>query len=72
MPHRNQQLTRRETDVLRDIANDLSTREIAEKYGVTPGTISTYRHSILRKSGCRSSAGAVMKLLAGPQVTQQP
>jgi len=56
-------LTSREQEVLRGIAAGMSTKAIAEHYGVSAGTISTHRHSILKKTGCRTSAQAVMKIL---------
>ncbi len=57
-------LTPRETEVLRDIAAGLPTREIAVRYAISKATVSTHRRSIIRKTGCRNCAAAAVKILS--------
>ncbi len=54
-------LTRRETDVLRELAAGRGTREIAETLGLTVTTVRTYVQEILRKLDSRSRLQAVMR-----------
>ena len=50
-------LTARETDVLRGIADGLSNKEIAARYGISPRTVESHRESLMRKLEIRSVAG---------------
>ncbi len=49
----------RELEVLRAIAEELTTDEIASKLGITPNTVETHRRNLLSKMGARNSAGLV-------------
>jgi len=55
------QLTRRETEVLRMMAGGYSNREIGEALGTTEGTIKSHISSILSKMGVRDRIRAVLK-----------
>lgn len=55
-------LTPREGEILKDISQGLSTKDIGVKYGISAGTVASHRHAILKKTGCKTSAGAVMKM----------
>lgn len=52
-------LSQREKDVLRLIAEGLKTREIANRLGVTDRTIETYRRRLMTKLGVHSVAGLI-------------
>ncbi|GAA4404137.1 response regulator transcription factor [Nibrella viscosa] len=52
-------LTDRELDIIRLIAQELSTNAIAEKLFISPGTVETHRHNILRKLGVKNSIGII-------------
>jgi DNA-binding NarL/FixJ family response regulator len=45
------QLSDREIEIFEGIGNGLSTKELAEKYGLSPKTVDTYRSHIKRKLG---------------------
>lgn len=53
----NEQLTERETDVLKWLAKGLSNKEIADKLNVSIHTINTHRKNIMDKTSIRSLAG---------------
>lgn len=52
-------LTERELDVIRLIAQELSTTEIAERLFISPGTVETHRHNILRKLSVKNAIGII-------------
>jgi DNA-binding NarL/FixJ family response regulator len=52
-------LTRREHEVIRLLAAELSSADIAEKLFISIGTVDTHRHNILRKLGVKSTIGIV-------------
>jgi DNA-binding NarL/FixJ family response regulator len=54
-------LTERERDVLRLLAEGLDSRAIAEEFGLTVATVRTYVQTILRKFGAHSRLQAVMR-----------
>ncbi|MEM8899781.1 MAG: response regulator transcription factor [Bacteroidota bacterium] len=54
-------LSRREIEVLGLIAQEFSTKEIAEKLFLSLHTIETYRKNLLRKLDARNSVGLVAK-----------
>jgi DNA-binding NarL/FixJ family response regulator len=58
-PH--EQLTRRETEVLRMMAGGYSNREIGDALGTAEGTIKSHISSILSKMGVRDRIRAVLK-----------
>ena len=56
-------LTRRELQVLRLIATDMSNREIASALFITEGTVKIHVHHILSKLGVNSRTGAIAQSL---------
>ncbi|CAG5074201.1 putative response regulatory protein YgeK [Dyadobacter sp. CECT 9623] len=53
------ELTKRETEILNLIMDELSSKEIAEKLGVSISTVEAYRRSLFRKFNVRSVIGLV-------------
>lgn len=53
-------LTDRELEIIRLIAKELSTNQIAAKLFISPATVETHRHNILKKLGVKNSIGIVM------------
>lgn len=60
-PHTQQPviLTPRERDILRHIAEELSSVEISEKLFISVNTVETHRKNLLVKTGCKNSVGLV-------------
>jgi DNA-binding NarL/FixJ family response regulator len=52
-------LSEREIEIIKLISKELSTNEIAEKLYLSPATVETHRHNILKKLGIKSSIGLV-------------
>lgn len=52
-------VTRRELEIIRLIAQEMSTSEIAERLFLSTGTVETHRHNILRKLGVRNAIGII-------------
>jgi DNA-binding NarL/FixJ family response regulator len=52
-------LTEREIEIVRLVSEELSTNAIAERLFISPGTVETHRHNILRKLGVKSSIGLI-------------
>lgn len=52
-------LTDRELEIIRLIAQELSTNAIADTLFISPGTVETHRHNILRKLGVKNSIGII-------------
>lgn len=52
-------VTARELEIIRLIAQELSTSEIAERLFISVGTVETHRHNILRKLGVKNSIGII-------------
>lgn len=52
-------LTRRETEVLQAIAEELTTQEISEKLFISPKTVETHRMNIMSKLGAKNSVGMI-------------
>jgi two-component system, NarL family, nitrate/nitrite response regulator NarL len=52
-------LTPREQDILRLIAGEYSSHEIAEKLFISANTVETHRKNLLVKTGCKNSVGLV-------------
>ena len=57
----NDQLTDREIEVLKLIAAELSTKEIADKMHLSENTIESYRKNLLIKLNAKNMAGLVLK-----------
>lgn len=53
-------LTERELEIIKLIAKELSTNQIADKLFISPATVETHRHNILKKLGVKNSIGIVM------------
>jgi len=58
-------LTRRELDVLRLVAEGMSSGELAGRLGIRPATVRNHVSRILRKLGAKTRAEALAKFLAG-------
>lgn len=54
------ELSDRETEVLKLICAELTTPEIAEKLYLSPRTVEGYRKQLLEKTGARNTAGLVL------------
>ncbi len=52
-------LTRRESDVLQAISEELTTQEIAEKLFISTKTVETHRMNIMSKLGAKNSVGII-------------
>lgn len=52
-------LSNREIEIVKLIAQEFSTNEIAEKLFLSPATVETHRHNILRKLGIKNAIGLV-------------
>ncbi len=52
-------VTARELEIIRLIAQELSTSEIAERLFISVGTVETHRHNILRKLGVKNAIGII-------------
>lgn len=52
-------LSDREIEIIKLIANEMNTNEIADKLFLSPATIETHRHNILKKLNIKSSIGLV-------------
>ncbi len=52
-------LTRREVQIVRLIAQELSTAEIAEQLCISTGTVETHRHNVMRKLGAKNVIGII-------------
>lgn len=53
------QLTDREKEVLKLIAQEFSTKEIADKLFISPNTVETHRKNVMSKIGAKNMAGLV-------------
>jgi DNA-binding NarL/FixJ family response regulator len=52
-------LTEREIEIIKHIANGLSSNEIAEQLFISPRTVETHRNNIIKKLGVNNVAGVV-------------
>jgi two-component system, NarL family, response regulator FusR len=57
-------LTARESEILYAIGEGLTTREIAEKFGLSGRTVDVHRVNVRRKLGCGSLAEVLVKAMA--------
>jgi two-component system nitrate/nitrite response regulator NarL len=57
----NIRLTRREEEILRLIARECTTPEIAEKLFIAPSTVETHRRNLIAKLGVKGTLGLVRK-----------
>jgi DNA-binding CsgD family transcriptional regulator len=63
LPHCPARLTRRETEVLRLLADGLSDREIAARLGISAKTVEKHVGAVLRKTGTASRTAAAVHAL---------
>lgn len=54
-------LTHRETEVIKLIAQELSSKEIGDYLGISKGTVESHRKNIFMKMGVRNVAGLMNK-----------
>lgn len=54
-------LTEREMEILMDVANGLSCKAIADKYGIAVNTAKVHRHNIIRKTHSANCTEAAVK-----------
>ena len=54
-------LTARETEILYAIGGGLTTRDIAEKFGLSGRTVDVHRANVKRKLGCASLAEVLVR-----------
>jgi DNA-binding NarL/FixJ family response regulator len=54
-----QNLSEREIEIIKLIAKEFSTNQIAEKLFISPATVETHRHNILKKLNLKNSIGLV-------------
>lgn len=52
-------LTNREIEIIKLIAEEMSSIEIGEKLFISPATVETHRHNVLKKLNVRNSVGVV-------------
>ena len=57
--------SKREKQIVNDLARGLSAQEIASKLNLSPHTVKTHRKNILQKSGCGNTTELVAKCIAG-------
>ncbi len=57
------ELTRRETEILVEVARGLTNKEIASKFNVSIFTVTSHRKNIMRKTGIKSVAGLTVYAL---------
>ena len=53
------ELTKREREILKLIANEMTTNEIADQLFISPYTVETHRKNLIQKLGVRNLAGLV-------------
>jgi DNA-binding CsgD family transcriptional regulator len=62
-------LTLREQQVLKQVVQGASSKEIAHALNLSPRTIGIYRSNLLHKLGARNAADLVRKSLSGEMKT---
>ena len=64
------ELTKREVEIVKLLTEELSSTEIAEKLHISPGTVETHRHNILRKLNVKTTIGVIKFAFRTGLVTQ--
>lgn len=64
-------LTRRETEILQLILDELTTQEIADKLCITVSTVETHRSSLLSKTGSKNVVGLIKYTIEKGLLTSQ-
>ena len=63
-------LTKREIEIVKLLAEELSSAEIAKQLFITPGTVESHRHNILRKLDVKSTIGVIKFALKSGIITR--
>jgi DNA-binding NarL/FixJ family response regulator len=58
-PRENVQLTKREEEIIKLIASEMTNQEIADKLNISLRTVDTHRRNLLQKLGVKNTAGLV-------------
>ena len=53
------ELTKRELQIVRLVAQELSTSEIADQLFISTGTVETHRHNVMKKIGAKNAIGII-------------
>jgi DNA-binding NarL/FixJ family response regulator len=53
------ELTKRELEIVRLVAQELSTSEIADQLCISTGTVETHRHNVMKKLGAKNAIGII-------------
>jgi two-component system, NarL family, invasion response regulator UvrY len=67
--HGHVRLTEKETEFLKWICTELSYKEIADKMGISPRTVDSYRDNLQEKLGCKGRVGLVLWTIKNGIVT---
>jgi DNA-binding CsgD family transcriptional regulator len=59
----NDMLSDREKEIIKELANGLSAKDIASRLFISPHTVKTHRKNILSKTGCNNTAQLIAKCL---------
>lgn len=62
-------LTKRETEVLQLIAEELTTPQIAERLFISPRTVEGHRENMMQKLGAKNTAGLILKAIRQQLIT---
>ncbi|GEM_PF-1635837 len=60
----NEELTKRDIEIIKLIYQEKTTQEIAEKLGKSKRTIDSYRLYIIKKIGCKNAVGIIKYAIA--------
>lgn len=63
-------LSKREAQILRLVAEGLTDKEVAKRLGISKNTVATHIHRVLARRGLRSRTAAVVELLGGIAITR--
>ena len=63
-------LSKREAQILRLVAEGLTDKEVAKRLGISKNTVATHIHRVLVRRGLRSRTAAVAELLSGMMTTR--
>jgi DNA-binding NarL/FixJ family response regulator len=64
-----EQITERETDVLKLLVKGLSNKEIADKLNISIHTVISHRKNIIQKTGIKSQAGLTIYAISNKIVS---
>lgn len=57
------QVTPREIEIVKELAEGKSTKEIAASLGIAVNTVEVHRHQIIKKTACKNTLHVVATLL---------